>query len=153
MKYHYTLSSILVGASIVLVQPQVTIALSPSEVTKVGAEITVRILTDVNDPYAKTGSGVIVKRSGNTYTVLTARHVVPENKTYQILASDQQSYSARKIEDIQGIDLAILEFNSSKNYTVAKIGNSDKATYTTTTYVAGFPAKNSTSNDSPARRV
>lgn len=153
MKYYYALSSILVGASIVLVQPQVTNALSSNKVTKIGTEITVRVVSDSNNLYAGTGSGVIVKRSGNTYTVLTAAHVVQENKTYQIFTKDQQSYSTTNIKRLPGIDLAIAEFKSSKDYTVAKIGNSDKATYTTTTYVAGFPARNSTSNDSPELKI
>lgn len=38
-----------------------------------------------------------------------------------------------------GWDLAVVQFNSKKTYTVGKIGNSDTVTKGTLAYVSGFP--------------
>jgi hypothetical protein len=76
MNYKYTFPAALIaliGVSIALVQPQIAFALSSSEVAKMAKQITV--LIDSKNP----GSGVIVKRSGNTYTVLTASHNQPSH--------------------------------------------------------------------------
>jgi hypothetical protein len=64
MKYYYTLPSILIGAYIVLVQPQVAAALSAQEVENIGKEITLQIVDSENPTVG--GSGVIIKRSGNS---------------------------------------------------------------------------------------
>ncbi|WP_315789587.1 hypothetical protein [Fischerella sp. JS2] len=88
MKYYHALPPVLIGVSMVLVQSQVAVAISPQEVEKIGREITVRIVDSQNPTIA--GSRIIVKRSGNTYTVLTAYHVVKDNnnKKYQIFTPD-----------------------------------------------------------------
>ncbi|MFB2768251.1 tetratricopeptide repeat-containing serine protease family protein [Pelatocladus sp. BLCC-F211] len=138
MRY-YHLPPILVGASIVLMQSQIAVALSGQEVESIGREITVRIV-DSQNPVA-TGSGVIIKQSSNTYTVLTAYHVVKDDSKYEIITPDQQSNQIKSVKHLSGVDLAVVEFSSSKSYKVAKIGNSDKATASTTVYVVGFPGR------------
>ncbi|WP_337885667.1 tetratricopeptide repeat-containing serine protease family protein [Fischerella thermalis] len=139
MKSYYVLPPALIGVSIVLVQSQIAIAISPQEVEKIARDITVRIVDSQNPTNA--GSGIIVKRSGNTYTVLTAYHVVKGDKKYQIFTPDGQNNPIQSVKRLgKEIDLAVVEFSSSKTYSVATIGNSDKATRTTTVYVAGFPA-------------
>ncbi|NEU73295.1 tetratricopeptide repeat protein [Hassallia byssoidea VB512170] len=139
MKYYYALSPAVIGVSIVLIS-QVALGLSAQEVEQIGKEITVRIVDAQNPSIA--GSGVIIKRAGNTYTVLTAYHVVKAATKYQIILPSLQSYAVNNIKplDKEG-DLAIASFSSSNSYKVAKIGDSDKATRTTTVYVAGYPAK------------
>ena len=73
MNYNYTLPSIFIGLSIAIIQPQAAQAISCSkEVDTIAEKITV--LIDSKAP----GSGVIIKREGNTYTVLTAYHVVKQ---------------------------------------------------------------------------
>ncbi|MGI8503789.1 MAG: tetratricopeptide repeat-containing S1 family peptidase [Hassallia sp.] len=146
MKYYYALSPALIGVSMVLIS-QVALGLSAQEVEQIGKEITVRIVEAQNPNIG--GSGVIIKRAGNTYTVLTAYHVVKDAPKYQIILPDKQSYPLNNIKrlDKQG-DLAVASFNSTNNYKVAKIGNSDKATRTTTVYVIGYPEK-SASIDNP----
>ena len=139
MKYYYGLSSALIGVSMVLVQSQVALGLSASAIEKIAEDITVRVVNTQksND----SGSGILIKRSENTYTVLTAYHVVKSGEKYQILTPDGQSYPIKSMQPIPQTDLAVLEFSSSKTYNIGKIGNSDEATRTTTVYVAGFPAK------------
>ncbi|WP_306417338.1 serine protease [Fischerella thermalis] len=125
--------------SIVLVQAQVVVALSSQEVENIGREITVRIV-DSQNPIVS-GSGVLIKHSGNTYTILTAYHVVKDSSKYEIITPDQKSNQVKSVKRLSGADLAVVEFNSSNNYKIAKIGNSDKATASTTVYVAGFPVQ------------
>ncbi|MGI2905727.1 tetratricopeptide repeat-containing S1 family peptidase, partial [Tolypothrix sp. VBCCA 56010] len=140
MKYYHALSPVLIGVSMVLVQSQVAVGLPASEIEKIGREITVQIVDSQNPSFA--GSGIIIKHTGNVYTVLTARHVAKGGKK-QIITSDKQSYQIKNIKPLPSLDLAVGEFNSNQKYTTAKIGNSDKVTNNSVVYVAGFPAKTS----------
>lgn len=138
MKFYYLLPAALIGISTALVLGQFALALSSTEVGKIAVQITVRIESK-NSP----GSGVIIQHEGNTYTVLTCKHVVAKADKYTIVTADGGQYpldysSVKKLPS--GLDLALVKFTSNKNYTVAKIGNSDTATVGTDTYVAGFPA-------------
>jgi serine protease Do len=76
---YYGLPAALVGSVIIILQPPATFALSSAEVSNAAEQVTV--LIDGQSP----GSGVIIRREGNTYTVLTARHVV-ETKDSTILS-------------------------------------------------------------------
>ncbi|BAZ65830.1 MAG: tetratricopeptide repeat protein [Pelatocladus maniniholoensis HA4357-MV3] len=140
MKYHYVLTSALIGVSVVMVQSQIATALSSQQLEKISQEITVKIIDNDQTPPGN-GSGIIIKRSGDTYTVLTAYHVVQSGKKYEIITPEEQSYTTNTVKQLQGLDLAIVEFSSSETYNVAKIGNSDQATASTTVYVAGFPGR------------
>jgi tetratricopeptide (TPR) repeat protein len=135
MNYKYTFPAALIGVSIALVQPQVAFALSSGEVAKMAKQITV--LIDSKSP----GSGVIVKRSGNTYTVLTAAHVVTSKNKAEIVTPDGKRYQLNysTVKPLPGVDLATFQFTSSNNYPVAKIGDSDQSPEGTIAYVAGFP--------------
>jgi len=63
------------------------------------------------------GSGVIIKRQGNFYWVITNRHVIEPSKNFCIDTYDGQAYVAKAINPIEftGIDLGLLVFYSSKN--------------------------------------
>jgi tetratricopeptide (TPR) repeat protein/S1-C subfamily serine protease len=104
-------------------------------------QMTVRIETG-----SENGSGVIVARQGRTYYVLTAKHVVgdPETKQQfpspQIVTYDQDRRSATSTVVAEGVDLAVVRFESSNNYPVARLGeysqnNGDLA------FVGGFPGR------------
>ncbi|MGB8689603.1 MAG: tetratricopeptide repeat-containing serine protease family protein [Microcoleus sp.] len=132
-------------ATIVIAQPTAVFAISADEVGKIAKSITV--LIDSKEP----GSGVIVKRNGNTYTVLTARHVFKDPQAkYEIVTPDDQRYSLNysSVKKLQNIDLAVAEFTSNQTYSVAKIGNSDSATEGKAAYVAGFPKTSAAINRS-----
>ncbi len=139
MKYFYTLPPVVIGVSMVLVQSQIAVALSQQQVEQIGKEITVRIV-DTQDPTVS-GSGVLIKHSGDTYTVLTAYHVVKDGGKYEIMTPDTQTNQVKSVKRLPDVDLAVVEFSSSKDYKIAKIGNSDKATASTSVYVAGFPGR------------
>ncbi|MBS9389954.1 MAG: tetratricopeptide repeat protein [Dolichospermum sp. WA123] len=93
-------------------------------------QITVRI----DSSSGANGSGIIIAKEGDIYTVLTAAHVVckPPDKpgkcepnTYKILTVDGKQYpvepSTIKLEE--GVDLAVVKFTSRENYQVATIAN------------------------------
>ncbi|MCA2803989.1 MAG: serine protease, partial [Microcystis sp. M114S2] len=80
------------------------------------------------------GSGVIIAKKGNIYTVLTAAHVLCEkiaeektcvNFTYTVVTSDGKARNIEKSTIIrqEGVDLAVFQFESLDNYPVAEIAN------------------------------
>ncbi|MBD1829976.1 tetratricopeptide repeat protein [Microcoleus vaginatus GB1-A2] len=132
-------------ATIVIAQPTAVFAISADEVGKIAKSITV--LIDSKNP----GSGIIIKRNGNTYTVITARHVFKDAQAkYEIVTPDDKRYllNYSSVKKLPNIDLAVVEFTSSQTYSVAKIGNSDLATEGKAAYVAGFPKTSSAINSS-----
>ncbi|WP_310483810.1 tetratricopeptide repeat-containing serine protease family protein [Chamaesiphon sp. VAR_48_metabat_403] len=92
------------------------------------------------------GSGVIIKHVGNTYTILTAAHVVNNlyNLPVAITTPDRQQYSIAPSEvkiAPNSLDLATLTFQSDRNYTVAELGNSSNITRGERIFAAGFQVK------------
>ncbi|SRR5579883_826617 len=138
MNFYSQLAPALIGITIALVQTQVVVALSATDISKIAQEITVRIQSKT----PRYGSGVIIKHSGNTYTVLTTAHVLEVPDKYEIVTPDEKHYQLNysTMKQIPGVDLAVVQFTSSQNYTVAKIGNSDISTAGTKAYVSGYPA-------------
>jgi tetratricopeptide (TPR) repeat protein len=139
MNFQYGLSAALIGVSMAIVQPQVAQALSISEVDKIAESITVLIK---GSDEVGSGSGILIKREGNTYTVLTAQHVVKVQGTYGVITPDQKSYSLNysTVKLLPGVDLAVLTFTSDRSYALAKLGDSATSSRGTSCYVAGFPS-------------
>jgi tetratricopeptide (TPR) repeat protein len=122
-------------APLVIVLPAA--AMSSTEVAKIAKSVTVSIKTAQDR-----GSGAIIDRSGNTYTVLTAAHVVKKTDgQYTIELGDGQKYpiSGKQIAPTGNLDLAIVKFQSDRIYPVVKIGDSNSAVEGSVAYVAGFP--------------
>ncbi|HEY9702637.1 MAG TPA: serine protease [Allocoleopsis sp.] len=107
-------------------------------IEKFAQEITVRILTNYGG-----GSGVIIGKKGNIYTVLTNDHVLSQNDNneYIILTADGKKYQGKWIKNInfQDLDLALLEFNSAVNYPVVKRGNYQELKRGDRVLSTGFP--------------
>ena len=126
-----------------LIPPQSTAtspsSVSPSNLTEqtysIASETT--ILIQGQNP----GSGVIISKAGNTYYVLTAKHVVATQDEYLIVTPDGKEYSVdySKVRKLPKIDLAILEFSSKQNYKTAFLGNSDQVKLGSIIYVSGWP--------------
>ena len=134
MRFSYRLPAALIGATIILAQPQFAVAqLSPQQVEAIGREVTVRI------DGSGGGSGVIVDRKDNTYFVLTNHHVVRYPDRYEIETSDGNRYPIYKAQELPGFDLAFVQFQSNKIYRVAELGNSDQLTGGANVYATGFP--------------
>lgn len=136
MKYYDGLSVALTGAAIVMIQAYSAAALTANEVNQIASEITV--LIDGINP----GSGVMIAREGNTYSVLTAKHVVETEDEYAIVTSDGQRHplNYRTVKKLPGVDLAILQFSSDKNYRVATVADYDYDARFRYVFVSGWPS-------------
>lgn len=115
-------------------------------VPKIAKQVTVRVLME-----AGAGSGVIISRKGQTYTVLTCQHVVADNgnNKYDILSVDGKTHSGRLISapKLKGLDLALVEFDSENDYEVVKLGNSNLLSPGSVVYASGFPNFNNIAPD------
>ncbi|WP_309741904.1 tetratricopeptide repeat-containing serine protease family protein, partial [Chamaesiphon sp. OTE_20_metabat_361] len=128
-----------IGATIVLVQPNVAAAKSSVEIANTARAITVLITEPEPDKF---GSGVLLQRQGDIYTVITSAHVFKNKTSYKIKTSDDRQYEIinSSIRSAPGnIDLAIVKFRSTVKYPTAKLGNSTILKSGMAIYVAGFP--------------
>jgi len=134
--------SLIVGtvAALVIVQP--AIAKTAKEVAQIAIPTTVQINnTLVADA---SGSGVIISKKGNTYTILTSNHVVKNpNSEFVIKTSKGKDHPVTSVKTLQkegiGPDLAIITFETPEEYSVAPISNSDEATIGSGIYISGYP--------------
>ena len=79
-----------------------------SAVNNIAKNIIVKIIS----PHGN-GSGVIYARTGNIYSVVTNQHVVAEDGTYQIQTRDGTQHQVITKEEIIGLDLAVVQFEST----------------------------------------
>jgi tetratricopeptide (TPR) repeat protein len=115
------------------------------ELEQKAKQITVRI----DSSSGANGSGVIIAKEGDIYTVLTAAHVLCEREdatkpcggfNYQILAQNGKQYAVEKssIKLEEGVDLAVVKFRSQENYQVATLANYNPKDYEYM-FTAGYP--------------
>jgi tetratricopeptide (TPR) repeat protein/S1-C subfamily serine protease len=104
-------------------------------------QMTVRIETGSGN-----GSGVIVAKQGNSYYVLTAKHVVQNLDTKQLFTNlqlvtyDQDRYGVAGTVVAEGVDLAVVKFSSNTNYPLAQLGQQIQNTGDFV-FVGGFPGR------------
>jgi tetratricopeptide (TPR) repeat protein len=110
--------------------------LGAEQVAELAKTVTVFIQSG-SRPQDVFGSGVIVSRSGNTYTVISAKHVVALNDNYSLTTADGQQHQIRRIEPLPNSDLAVLRFESNRTYPVVMVGG--QARSLETLYISGFP--------------
>ncbi|MDJ1173516.1 S1 family peptidase [Roseofilum capinflatum] len=140
MRTYQQLQAILGGTAIatalVITIPQPSVALTGREVNNIAREITVLIQSKQGGH----GSGFIIARNGNTYSVLTAHHVVARQGEYGLITSDKQAYEidSSKVQKLPDVDLAVVEFTSDKDYQVAKLGTAETSEGQDV-FVSGWP--------------
>ncbi|MBD2384875.1 trypsin-like peptidase domain-containing protein [Cylindrospermum sp. FACHB-282] len=141
MKIYQNLPAILAGTAVVtaiiITQPSAAQALTGEEVNNIAREVTVLIKGDKGH-----GSGVIVAKDSKTYYVLTALHVVNNKDNYKIVTHDKQAYQLDygKVKRLSGgVDLAVVEFSSDKDYKPAKLANSETVSEGKPVFVSGWP--------------
>lgn len=102
----------------------------------IARQVSVRVLLPESS-----GSGAIVDRTGDRYTVVTNQHVVAGADTARILTADGQTHlaSVRPASGRDNLDVAWLTFRSSRPYTVANWGDSRDLVVGDRVYAAGFP--------------
>lgn len=140
-----SLASLMAGiatvAALVITLPATPVqAKTAQEVAEIAAPLTVQVNSSLGD-----GSGVLIARQGNTYTVLTVNHVVSEpGVEYSIRTHLGNNYPATEVVRLQvgenDPDLAVIKFESPAEYPVATLGNSDQAVIGAQIYVFGYPA-------------
>ena len=108
-------------------------SLERSEIYAKAKEFTVQIDGE------ETGTGTIIERDNNTYTVITCWHVMDTPGNYQVTTPDGSTHQVTKVENLPDIDLAIVTFDSSNAYSIAKLGDSTQATSGLDAYVVGYP--------------
>jgi tetratricopeptide (TPR) repeat protein len=149
---------VLTESTFVLVQPA-AMAKSAAEIFSITRAITVEIRLEQNKT---NGSGVIIHRQGDLYTVVTNRHVIcgkgtcdqiSPSEVYNLKLTDgsknsptgqQYKVQSRAIKLLgnspdHNLDLAIIQFRSSRNYQVAKIAPPGSLKIADKVYTAGFP--------------
>lgn len=117
-----------------------------NDVNNIAQQITVQI--DVPNTSHCKGSGVIIVKQGNTYTVLTAEHVIRETeecdrKKLEIITPDNQRYlvdvNENTVKTLPGVDLAVLKFTSKLSYQVATLARHDLEKKGGLVFVSGLP--------------
>ncbi|MDX2242317.1 MAG: tetratricopeptide repeat-containing serine protease family protein [Leptolyngbyaceae cyanobacterium bins.302] len=130
------LPTFLLASTIALVQIQPAAALSANQVQQIAEGFTV--LVDGANP----GSGVIVARAGDTYYVLTARHVVGTPDGYMIVSAsgDRHPVDYSRVVKLAGVDLALVPFTSRRIYPIATLANYPYDASFRNVYTAGWTA-------------
>lgn len=109
------------------------------DVVSLAEKVTVRLITP-----GSPGSGVLIRKAGNTYYLLTAAHVIketnPGEEAYAQTYDGQRHLVDTKTMRLGGnVDLALVSFQSQKEYVVAQLGDSGSLSRLDEIYVAGFP--------------
>jgi tetratricopeptide (TPR) repeat protein len=131
---NYLLPTALLGTIALVSYVAPAAALSPVEIQRIARQSTVQITG------CDFGSGVIIRKEGNAYTVLTVAHNLRKSGC-AVTAPDDAKYQVDRVKTFpNSIDLAVFTFTSNKVYPVAKlIDNSDRVEAMETIYVSGFP--------------
>lgn len=75
------------------------------------------------------GSGILIKKQGQTYTILTNNHVLAVGESHRIQTPDGKIYQGGllKNQSFEGNDLVLLQFKSANEYAVARLASSPVA--------------------------
>ncbi len=127
-----------VTTALVMTSVQV-VAKSATEIAAIATATTVKIDNTLGIPG---GSGVIIAKQNNTYTVLTANHVVLNPNVGYIVKIGTTEHAVTGVKSLKGeaaLDLAIVTFTATEAYSVATFGDSSYATAGSNVYVSGYP--------------
>jgi tetratricopeptide (TPR) repeat protein len=121
-----------------IVQPPHAVALSNEKVAQVAQSVTLMIkIPDGN------GSGTLIKRNNDIYTVLTANHVIKDiaENNINVIAPDGKIYSIipQSVRQLGSLDLAVLQFRSANKYAIIELGDPKQIAIGQGMFVAGFP--------------
>lgn len=137
MNFQQQVLALVVGTSFVLLEPTKILALDAREISTIAQEITVKVIQAQSGNH---GSGVIIGRNDNSYSLITNYHVAGENGVYRVQTPDGIKHPVKSKQELPGLDLMLLTFESPNEYTIAELGNSDEVVPLQTVFVAGFPA-------------
>jgi S1-C subfamily serine protease len=88
------------------------------------------------------GSGILIKKQGQTYTVLTNNHVLAVGESHRIQTPDGKIYQGELLRNrsFDGNDLVLLQFRSTREYSVARLASSPVAVGDEV-FATGFPGQ------------
>jgi tetratricopeptide (TPR) repeat protein/S1-C subfamily serine protease len=135
--YGYKFNGLEVGK----IQRQATLTGYMAKLNDAARKQTVRIENSGGN-----GSGVIIAKEGNSYYVLTAKHVLENKETQKqttnnkIITYDQDNYIPTSIVLATGLDLAVVKFTSQSNYPTAKLGQYSPNSFDIV-LAGGFPGR------------
>ena len=145
--------SALIGTQVVLAgigisftfhtQEAVAQANNNEQLADIAKSITVRI-----EGASSPASGVLIKKEGNRYTVITAWHVVKDQNPGEELAiytfeDTQHQLERGSIKRVGNTDLAVLTFASTTRYQIARV-NAARTRAGASIYLHGYPAATTT---------
>ncbi|MDY6806952.1 MAG: serine protease [Cyanobacteriota bacterium] len=111
---------------------------TPEQIENIAEAITVKVFSD-----RSWGSGILLQKQGQTYTIITNQHVLNSSEApYTVQTADGEFHQGAQLEGDRflGNDLALLQFRSSSAYPVAKLKSSDSLSPGEAIFAAGFPA-------------
>ena len=85
------------------------------------------------------GSGVIVRRSGETVYVLTNNHVVGEADEIIVTLYDERQFTATLVGKDSRKDLALVQFETEEEVPISVLGNSDTVQVGDIVFAVGNP--------------
>ncbi len=107
------------------------------DIYQLAQSTTVRIMRENTS-----GTGVIIDRQEQTYTVLTSWHVVGDTKNSRplgVMTVDGQTYQlSQPPQRVGNLDLAVIQFQSQQNYSLATLATNTPE-IGEKIYAAGFP--------------
>lgn len=113
---------------------------SPEQIEQKAQSITVKVLSGQT-----WGSGIIISKQNNIYTVVTNHHVLifSQDKSYQIQTPDGQVYQGSILETIhfENKDLGLVQFSSDTEYEVTSLSSMSTPTKGERVFAAGFPVE------------
>ncbi len=86
------------------------------------------------------GSGVIYKKTGSMYYVVTNHHVIEDGVSFKIRFVDEVEVDATVVGFDETSDLAVLTFVSDRNLVVAEFGDSDQLMTGSVVLAVGHPS-------------
>jgi uncharacterized surface protein with fasciclin (FAS1) repeats len=144
-----TVTAIIMGAiasNVSIVQSVAAETLSAKQIRLAASEFVVKI------GGADGGSGFIVHRNGDRYTVLTNDHVIRSSRTHTVTTHDGRSHTATttRLFSSKGFDLAEIQFESSDRYQVSQPARNPDYTGGSKIYAVGW---NAVSNSLTERKM
>ncbi|MGA9381617.1 MAG: tetratricopeptide repeat-containing serine protease family protein [Phormidium sp.] len=145
------LATTVSAAVVFTIQPIASATKTPQEIGRFAKLVTVQV--NPATPQNGSGSGLIVAKQGNTYTVLTCDHVrsatggkngatirTSDGKSYRVIEEKSLGSSDWQKRPTE-VDLALLTFTTDgqTNYEVATLAKADDVTEGAQIFVSGFP--------------
>jgi tetratricopeptide (TPR) repeat protein len=119
-------------------------SLTPSAIESTAKDISVQLSSDQGN-----GSGVLIGKEGNTYTILSAAHIICtteinvqsclEPANIELTTPDGEFYTASEVKEFPFLlDLVLIKFQSPFKYPVAKMGDSTQIKRGDQLFSSGF---------------